>query len=142
MVSKSWNNVYKNNLFTKYLCSRVVRIYKPSTFHSKTSEQALLSPNTSALFRQLENIRQIYMFFILYLLKYSFLEISVWWIKFCVRIEVRIWHFVLWRGISFLKKILFCVGQNLWLPGFQFLWHRGFQLKLFINHYMWHDETI
>jgi hypothetical protein len=79
------------------------------------------------MFRWLENVRQIsklFFFFILYLLEY----IAFW--KLCFdesksfRIEVRIRHVVLLRGVGF------------WLPGFHFLCYRGFQLELFKKHYV------
>jgi hypothetical protein len=36
----------------------------------------------------------------------------------------------------FLLKMSFCGGKYLWLPGFQFLCHQGFQLKLFKQYYV------
>ena len=133
--------MYKNNIFTKYLCSRVVRIHKPSTFHPKSSQQALLSPNTSALFRRLKNVCQISKFFILYLLKYGFLEISLWWISFSFHIVVIIWHFVLLRCVAFLKKSNFMLVNTCDYRGFISCVTGGFNSK-FSKEVMCPDETI
>ena len=113
----------------------------PSIFHFKTSERDLLSPNTSTLFRRLENVRQISVFFILYLLKYGFLKNLFWWIKICFRIEVRIRHFVLLRGVGFFQIQHFVSVNTCDYRGFNSCVTRGFNSK-FLKTIMWHDEAI